>query len=107
MIFLLRKQFFEKIITEGGLEFIVLNPFLDFLCISAFKNIGLAPGIPKTCFQHPQDVVVVLFSLWTSFETIQGRKIIIIILAILTFSVDLFNVMINFRTLKGEKLRVF
>ena len=57
MIFLLRKQFFEKIITEGGLELIVLNPFLDSLCNSAFKNIGLAPGIPKTCFQYPQDVV--------------------------------------------------
>ena len=54
MIFLLRNQFFEKIITEGGLKLIVLNPFLDSLCNSAFKNIGLAPGIPKTCFQHPQ-----------------------------------------------------
>ena len=57
MIFLLRNQFFEKIITEGGLKLIVLNPFLDSLCNSAFKNIGLAPGIPKTCFQHPQDIV--------------------------------------------------
>ena len=57
MIFLLQKQFFEKIITEGGLKLIVLNPFLDSLCNSAFKNIGLAPGIPKTCFQHPQDMV--------------------------------------------------
>ena len=57
MNFLLRKQFFEKIITEGGLELIVLNPFLDSLGNSAFKNIGLAPGIQKTCFQHPQDVV--------------------------------------------------
>ena len=57
MIFLLQKQFFEKIITEGGRELIVLNPFLDFLCNSAFKNTGLVPGIPKTCFQHPQDVV--------------------------------------------------
>ena len=57
MIFLLQKQFFEKIITEGGRELIVLNPFLDSLCNSAFKNIGLAPGIQKTCFQHPQDIV--------------------------------------------------
>ena len=57
MIFLLKKQFFEKIITEGGLKLIVLNPFLDSLCNSALKNIGLAPGIPKTCFQHPQDIV--------------------------------------------------
>ena len=46
MNFLLRKQFFEKIITEGGLELIVLDPFLDSLCNTAFKNIGLAPGIP-------------------------------------------------------------
>ena len=59
MIFLLQKQFFEKIITEGGRELIVLNPFLDSLCNSAFKNIGLAPGVQKTCFQHPQDAVVV------------------------------------------------
>ena len=58
MIFLLRKQFFEKIITEGGRELIVLNPFLDCLCNSTLKNTGLAPGIPKTCFQHPQDVVL-------------------------------------------------
>jgi hypothetical protein len=57
MIFLLQKQFFEKIITEGGRELIVLNPFLDSLCNSAFKKTGLAPGIPKTCFQHPQDIV--------------------------------------------------
>ena len=57
MIFLLQNTFFEKIITEGGQELIVLNPFLDSLCNSAFKNIGLAPGIQKTCFQHPQDVV--------------------------------------------------
>ena len=55
MIFLLQKQFFEKIITEGDRELIALNPFLDFLCNSAFKNTGLVPGI--TCFQHPQDVV--------------------------------------------------
>ena len=58
MIFLLREQFFEKIITDGGLELIVLNPFLDSLCNSAVKNIGLAPGIPKSCFQHPQDIVL-------------------------------------------------
>ena len=36
---------------------IVLNPFLDSLCNFGFKNIGLTPGIPKGCFQHPQDVV--------------------------------------------------
>ena len=64
--FLLRKQFFEKIITEGGLKLIVLNPFLDSLCNSAFKNIGLAPGIPNTCFQHPQDILYTLFDLLKS-----------------------------------------
>ena len=37
---------------------IVLNPFLDSLCNFGFKNIGLTPGIPKGCFQHPQDVVI-------------------------------------------------
>ena len=38
---------------------IVLNPYLDSLCNSAFKNIGLTPtaGIPKGCFQHPKDAV--------------------------------------------------
>ena len=41
---------------------IVLNPFLDSLCNSAFKNIGLALGIPNTCFQHPQDIVIYIFS---------------------------------------------
>ena len=56
MIFLLRKQFFEKIITEGGLKLIVLNSFLDSLCNSAFKNVGLLPGIPNTCFQHKIDM---------------------------------------------------
>jgi hypothetical protein len=39
------------------MELIVLNPFLDSLCNFSFKNIGLTPGIPKGCFQHPQDVV--------------------------------------------------
>ena len=48
----------KKIITEGGLELIVLNPFLDSLFNSAFKNIGLAHGIPKTYFHFPQDVVL-------------------------------------------------
>ena len=37
---------------------IVLNPFLDSLCNLGFKNIRLTPGIPKTCFQNPQDVVI-------------------------------------------------
>ena len=50
--------FFEKIITRGGRELIVLNPFLDSLCNSAFKNIDLTPGIPKSCFQNPQDIVI-------------------------------------------------
>ena len=36
---------------------IVLNPFLDSLCNFGIKNIGLTPGIPNGCFQHPQDVV--------------------------------------------------
>jgi hypothetical protein len=35
----------------------VLNPFLDSFRNFGFKNIGLTPGIPKLCFQHPQDVV--------------------------------------------------
>ena len=60
IIFFAPKQFFEKIITEGSRELIVLNPFLDSLCNSALKNTGLAPGIQKTCFQHPQDVVIIL-----------------------------------------------
>ena len=64
MIFLLRKQFFEKIITGQRLKLIVLNPFLDSLCNFGFKNIGLTPGIPKECFEHPQDVV---FSLNVKF----------------------------------------
>ena len=57
MIFLLRKQFFEKIITEGGLKLIVLNPFLDSLCNFGFKNIGLTPGTGLGCFQSSQDIV--------------------------------------------------
>ena len=36
---------------------IVLNPFLDSLCNFGFRNIGPTPGIPKACFQHPQDIV--------------------------------------------------
>ena len=42
---------------------IVLNPFLDSLCNFGFKNIGLTPGIPKRCFQHPQDVVYYLLTI--------------------------------------------
>ena len=57
MIFLHRKQFFEKIITGQGRQLIVLNPFLDSLCNFGFKNICLTHGIPKGCFQHPQDIV--------------------------------------------------
>ena len=34
-----------------------MNPFLDSLCNFGFKNIVLTPGVPKGCFQHPQDVV--------------------------------------------------
>ena len=65
MIFLLRKQYFEKIITRGERELIVLNPFLDSLCNSAFKNICLTPGIPNGCCQHPQDVVInILYQTW-------------------------------------------
>ena len=37
---------------------IVLNPFLDSLCNLGLKNIGLTPGIPKGCFQRPQDIVI-------------------------------------------------
>ena len=46
---------------------IFLNPFLDSLYNFGFKNIGLTPGIPKECFQHPQDVVaeVLLSNLYT------------------------------------------
>ena len=36
-----------------------MNPFLDSLCNFGFKNIGLTPGVPKRCFQHPQDVVYI------------------------------------------------
>ena len=57
MTFSCQKQFFEKIITGQARELIVLNPFLDSFCNSAFKNISLTPGIPKGCFQQPQDVV--------------------------------------------------
>ena len=53
--FLCLKQFFENKNTTGKhWELIVLNPFLDPLCNSAFKNIGLTTGISKECFQHPQ-----------------------------------------------------
>ena len=40
MIFLLQKQFFENIITEGGLKLIALNPFLDYLLGKAHKQNG-------------------------------------------------------------------
>ena len=52
-------------------QLIVLNQFLDFLCNFGFKNIGLTPGIPKGCFQHPQDVV----TLGPCFATFGSRKI--------------------------------
>ena len=58
MIFLLRKQFFEKIINKGGLELIVLNPFLDSLGYSGLKNIGLSLGTGSECFQSSQDVAI-------------------------------------------------
>ena len=44
---------FFLIITVYGQELIVLNTFLDSLCHFGFKNLGLIPGIPKRCFQHP------------------------------------------------------
>ena len=52
----------KSVIGPGGLELIVLNPFLDYLCNFGFKNIGLTPGIPKGCFQHPQDAVNTLIA---------------------------------------------
>ena len=59
-IFFAEKQFFEKISSRGGRQLIVLNPFLDSLGHSGFKNIGQIPGIHKGCFQHPQDVVTTI-----------------------------------------------
>ena len=79
MIFMLQKQFFEKIINEGGRELIVLNPVLDFLCNSAFKNIDLTPGIPKTCFQHSQDVVF-LFDYWLLRRFLNSQNVTLFIL---------------------------
>ena len=60
MIFGAKKSNLKKSLIGGGLELIVLKPFLDSLCNSAFKNICLAPGIPKTCFQDPQDIVIMV-----------------------------------------------
>ena len=50
-------QFFEKIISRGGQQLIVLNPYLDSLGQSGLKNIGLPPGTGWGCFQSSQDVV--------------------------------------------------
>ena len=33
------------------------EPIFGFLMQFWFQNIGLTPGIPKGCFQHPQDIV--------------------------------------------------
>ena len=41
---------------------------------------GLAPGIPKTCFQHPQDIVVLLsksqINKWANFFPSQYHNVI-------------------------------
>ena len=58
----------KKIITVGGQELIVLSPFLDSLGNFAFKNIDLAPGIPNTCFQHPQDIVICLVNMGDGYR---------------------------------------
>ena len=39
------------------------EPIFGLLMQFGFKNIGLTPGIPKTCFQHPQDVVLLIILL--------------------------------------------
>ena len=46
---------FQQILNV--LQLFFFNPFLDSLSNFGFKNIRLTPGIPKECFQHPQDVV--------------------------------------------------
>ena len=56
-IFFAEKQFFEKIISRGGRQLIVLNPFLDSLGHFGLKNISLPPGTGLGCFQSSQDVV--------------------------------------------------
>ena len=56
-IFFAEKQFFEKIISRGGQQLIVLNQFLDFLGNFALKNIDLPPGAGLGCFQSSQDAV--------------------------------------------------
>ena len=51
---------------------IVLNPFWIPYAILVLKNIGLTPGIPKGCFQHPQDVVhfcMYLHTFYVLFQT--------------------------------------
>ena len=67
-IFFAEKQFFEKIISRGGQQLIVLNPFLDSLGQFGFKNIGLPPGTGSGCFQSSQDVVYVLSSIVNKAE---------------------------------------
>ena len=44
-----------------------MNLFLDSLCNLGFKNIGQTPGIPKECFQHPQDIVKII--IWQSSDS--------------------------------------
>ena len=44
-----------------------MNLFLDSLCNLGFKNIGQTPGIPKGCFQHPQDIVTIR-QLWLKYH---------------------------------------
>ena len=52
------KQFFAKISTGQGQQWIVLNPFLDSLCNLGFKNIGLPPGVNNfESFPGPQNAV--------------------------------------------------
>ena len=78
MIFLLLKQYFEKTITGQRQWLIVLNPFLDSLCNSAFKNIGLTPGTGSICFQSSQDIVIDFYlakvEIWKSSENLQMSR---------------------------------
>ena len=57
MIFGVEKSNLKKSLIGGGLELIVLKPFLDSLCNFGSKNIGLTPGRGLGCFQSSQDIV--------------------------------------------------
>ena len=59
MIFGVEKSNLKKITYRGGLELIVLSPFLDSLGQSGLKNIGLLPGTGSGCFQSSRDVVII------------------------------------------------